>query len=334
MNPGAPILRVRELCVRFGDRRAVDGVELDVSAGQLVAIVGESGSGKSVTALSILRLLPPDATLERGRITLDVLDAKPRDLAQLDHASLRRIRGGVIGMIFQEPMTSLNPVFTVAEQITEAVRLHARVTAKEARARAVQTLLDVGVADPASRVDEYPHEWSGGMRQRAMIAMALACKPRLLIADEPTTAIDATVQARLLDLLQQQCSARQLAVLLISHDLGLVAQRADHVYVMLAGRIVESAPARDLFARPMHPYTRSLLASRPSVRRRALRLGPAPVAEIDLDVALPGGGGARAWWPRRSDREALDVGASSDLREIARSHFVRTVTSSASNSAP
>jgi peptide/nickel transport system ATP-binding protein len=323
MSDATPLLDIRGLSIRIAQRRVVDSVHLSVPPGALVAIVGESGSGKSLTALSILRLLPPAAAIEQGQILLhDPRSVSTRDLLHLHARDLRRVRGGEIAMIFQEPMTSFNPVFSIAEQLTEAIRLHAPVSAKEARARAIQALADVAIPNPAQRIDEYPHQWSGGMRQRAMIAMALACNPSLLIADEPTSALDASVQVQILDLLQRQRSARGLAILLITHDLALVARRADHVYVMLAGRIVESAPARDLFAAPLHPYTKALLASRPSIRRRAARLGVQPVAHDEPPLALPTGL-EHAWWPAASHPPAPRPAVDSRLVEAAPSHFVR-----------
>jgi len=281
----------------------VEDVSLSVPRGSTVALVGESGCGKSVTALSTLRLLPePPARIESGEILLAAAPAfgarggealgrgtrrtppgaperypgtrsgerttrRPGwcDLLKLGERELRRIRGGRIAMVFQEPLTSLNPVMTAGEQIVEAIRLHRPVSKRDARCRAVELLRDVGIVDPAKRIDAYPHELSGGMRQRVMIAMALACEPDLLIADEPTTALDVTVQAQILELLRSLQQQRELSVLLITHDLGVVAQMADEVYVMYAGRIVEHAAAEELFAHPLHPYTLGLLACTPRV---------------------------------------------------------------------
>ncbi len=322
MSDVTPLLDVRGLSIRIDHRRVVDSVHLSVPPGALVALVGESGSGKSLTALSILRLLPPAAVLEQGHILLrDPRSRSPRDLLGLRDRDLRRVRGGEVAMIFQEPMTSLNPVFSIAEQIIEAIRLHSPVSAKEARARAIRALADVAIPNPAERIDEYPHQWSGGMRQRAMIAMALACNPSLLIADEPTTALDATVQGQILDLLHRQRSARALAILLITHDLALVARRADHVYVMLAGRVVESAPARDLFADPLHPYTKALLAARPSIRRRVARLAEQSSSR-DASVLQLGSALEHAWWPPLPESAASGSPSQGRLVEAAPSHFV------------
>ncbi|MBW3624696.1 MAG: ABC transporter ATP-binding protein [Armatimonadetes bacterium] len=263
--PDDPLLDIRGLKVAFhtpgGSVTAVDDVSLSLRPGQALGLVGESGSGKSVTALSVLRLLPtPPAEIQSGSITFageSLLDASPR--------RMREIRGGEIAMIFQDPMTSLNPVMTVGEQVAEAVRLHRKVNRREAWARAVAALQEMGLRDAAARAKDYPHQFSGGMRQRVMIAMAVACDPRLLIADEPTTALDVTVQAEILGLLRRLREERGLSILLITHDLGVVAEFCDEVAVMYAGQIVERAPARVLFESPKHPYTRGLLASTPDL---------------------------------------------------------------------
>src|SRR5580700_3914337 len=259
----APLLRVRDLVTAFrtdaGVLRAVDRVSFDVPRGATVALVGESGCGKSVTALSILRLLAsPPARIEAGRVELE-----GRDLLSLPEREMRAVRGNVVSMIFQEPMTSLNPVYTVGWQIMEAWRLHRNKSRSEARARAAELLRLVGIADPDTAADAYPHQLSGGQRQRVMIAMALACEPKLLLADEPTTALDVTIQAQILALLGDLQRRFSMSILLITHDLGLVAEHARHVIVMYAGRVVERAPMRELFAKPMHPYTRGLLESVP-----------------------------------------------------------------------
>jgi peptide/nickel transport system ATP-binding protein len=259
----APLLRVNGLVTTFrtelGVVRAVDEVSFDVPRGRTVALVGESGCGKSVTALSILRLIdsPP------GRIEAGVIELEGRDLLRLSERAMQGIRGSVVSMIFQEPMTSLNPVYTVGWQIAEAVRLHRKKSRREARARAVELLQLVGMPEPETNVDAYPHQLSGGQRQRVMIAMALACEPKLLLADEPTTALDVTIQAQILALLRDLQRRFSMSLLLITHDLGVVAENAETVLVMYAGRIVEQAPVRDLFARPAHPYTRGLLDSIP-----------------------------------------------------------------------
>jgi oligopeptide/dipeptide ABC transporter ATP-binding protein len=259
----AALLSVRDLVTTFrtdtGLLTAVDGVSFDVPRGATVALVGESGCGKSVTALSILRLLSsPPARIEAGTVELE-----GKDLLSLPEREMRAVRGDVVSMIFQEPMTSLNPVYTVGWQIMEAWRLHRNKSRGEARARAAELLRLVGIAEPETTADAYPHQLSGGQRQRVMIAMALACEPKLLLADEPTTALDVTIQAQILALLGDLQRRFSMSILLITHDLGLVAEHARHVIVMYAGRVVERAPVRDIFAKPMHPYTRGLLESVP-----------------------------------------------------------------------
>ncbi len=258
------MLAVEDLCVSFAtDRglvRAVDSVSLSVDPGETLAIVGESGSGKSVTALSILRLLGGAGRIERGRILFEEVD-----LLSLSETAIRHIRGDRIAMIFQEPMTSLNPVLTIGRQVAEPIQLHRRVRKRDALDQAGELLRKVAIPDAEQRLDDYPHQFSGGMRQRVMIAMALACQPRLIIADEPTTALDVTVQAQILALLKDLTRETNAALVLITHDLGVVARYADRVAVMYAGRIVESAPARDLYARPQHPYTQGLMSSIPGL---------------------------------------------------------------------
>jgi oligopeptide/dipeptide ABC transporter ATP-binding protein len=271
-----PLLAVEDLRTHFftddGVVRAVDGVSFEVRAGETLALVGESGSGKSVTALSILRLVPePPGKIVSGRLRF-----QGRDLLALAPDGMRRVRGKEISMIFQEPMTSLNPVFTCGEQIAEALRLHERASRREARARAVELLRLVGIPTPEQRAGEYPHQLSGGMRQRVMIAMALACRPSLLIADEPTTALDVTIQAQILDLLGRLQEELGMAVLLITHDLGVVAETAGRVAVMYAGQIVEYGDARATLRRPRHPYTAGLLASLPRLGARAASLRVIP----------------------------------------------------------
>jgi len=235
-------------------------------------VVGESGSGKSLTALALLRLVPSPGVIEPG----SMVRLGDQVLTELDERAMRAVRGGRIGIVFQDPMTSLNPVFTAGDQIAEAVRAHRKVTAREARDRALALLEEVGMPAPERRLDEYPHQLSGGMRQRVMIAIALAAEPELLIADEPTTALDVTVQAQILELLDALRAKRGMAVLLITHDLGVVAGRADDVAVMYAGQIVESAPTAQLFAAPAHPYTQGLFASIPTLHGERGRLTPIP----------------------------------------------------------
>jgi peptide/nickel transport system ATP-binding protein len=265
------LLSVRDLVTSFrtdtGALRAVDGVSFDVPEGSTVGLVGESGCGKSVTSLSILRLVPsPPGRIESGSIRF-----RDRDLLTMSEREMRDIRGNDISMIFQEPMTSLNPVYTVGWQIVEAIRLHQKKSRREARERAIEMLRLVGIASPETNVEAYPHQLSGGQRQRVMIAMALSCEPKLLIADEPTTALDVTIQAQILELLRRLQKELGMSILLITHDLGVVAEYADHVLVMYAGRVVESAPVAEIFARPRHPYTRGLLESLPKVGAHHVR---------------------------------------------------------------
>ncbi len=241
-----------------GPVAAVNDVTFEIRAGETLGLVGESGSGKSVTALSIMRLVQRPGRIQAGRILF-----KGRDLLALDERAMRAVRGAEIALIFQEPATALNPVFTVGDQIAETLLVHGRATRREARARAVELMEAVHIPDAGARVRDYPHQLSGGMRQRVMIALALACRPALVIADEPTTALDVTVQAQILDLLREMKAAFNLSLLLITHDLGVIAGTADRVAVMYAGRIVETGPVRAIFREPAHPYTRGLLASMP-----------------------------------------------------------------------
>jgi oligopeptide/dipeptide ABC transporter ATP-binding protein len=266
-----PFLAIKNLSVSFftdkGEVRAVRDVSLTISAGQTLALVGESGCGKSTVALAIMRLIDPP-----GRITGGQIWFKGKDLVALSEPELRTIRGKAIGMIFQEPMTSLNPVFTIGDQIGEVLNTHLGLSRQAARAEVLRLLEKVGIPSPVQRMDQYPHELSGGMKQRVMIAMALACQPDLLIADEPTTALDVTIQAQILELLQALQEEMQMAILLITHNLGVVAQFARDVQVMYAGKIVEQAGVVTLFKNPLHPYTRALLKALPHPGRRAERL--------------------------------------------------------------
>ena len=259
----SPLLEIEDLSTFFHTEenivKAVRNVNLTIHKGETLALVGESGCGKSVTALSVMRLIPtPPGRFESGRILF-----KGQDLLQASEAEIQNIRGNEISMIFQEPMTSLNPIFTIGDQIMETIRLHQDKTESQARELALQVLRQVAIPSPEIRIDQYPHELSGGMKQRVMIAMAIVCRPALLIADEPTTALDVTIQAQILDLLDQLRKETQMAILLITHNLGIVAQYADRVAVMYSGKVVESAPVEELFFSPAHPYTCGLLNSVP-----------------------------------------------------------------------
>jgi oligopeptide/dipeptide ABC transporter ATP-binding protein len=319
-----PLLDICDLVTAFhtpaGRVPAVDGVSLSLDRGKALGLVGESGCGKSVTAMSVLGLVASPGRIESGTIRLEV-DGKTVDLVGLGDAKLRQIRGSRVGMIFQEPMTSLNPVFTIGSQIAEAVRLHKQVTRAAARERALELLKLVKIADPGRRLDEYPHQLSGGMRQRVMIAMALACEPDLLIADEPTTALDVTIQAQILELLAELRTRLGMAILLITHDLGVVAETCDEVAVMYAGKIVERAPAATLFAEPLHPYTIGLLAARPEHGAGSGK----PLAAIPGMVPAPANfpAGCR-FHPRcRYARETDCVAEMPALREYSPQHLVR-----------
>jgi peptide/nickel transport system ATP-binding protein len=274
-----PLLEVENLQTHFGTLdgtvRAVEGLSFAIGAGETVAIVGESGCGKSVTSMSILRLIQEPPGKIAGVVRFD-----GRDLLKLSEPEMRQIRGNDISMIFQEPMTSLNPVLTVGKQIGETLRLHQGLSAREAERRVVQALMLVGISEPQRRVREYPHQLSGGMRQRVMIAMALACNPKLLIADEPTTALDVTIQAQILDLMRDLKRRLGSAIMLITHDLGVVAEMAERVVVMYAGRKVEEASVRDIFARPLHPYTRGLLGAVPKLGSSLASGGRSKLTEI------------------------------------------------------
>ncbi len=282
------LMDVRDLRTYFdsdyGPVKAVDGVSWFVSKNETLALVGESGCGKSVTALSIMRLIPePPGRFAGGQILFD-----GRDLLKLPENELHRIRGNRIAMIFQEPMTSLNPVFSIGNQILEAIELHQNIKGQAARDHAVKLLRRVGIAEPAQRLDEYPHQMSGGMRQRVMIAMALSCNPDLLIADEPTTALDVTIQAQILDLLKQLQAETHMSILLITHDLGVVAEMADRVAVMYAGKIVEMADVREIFEHPMHPYTQGLLRCVPRLSHMKDRLEVIP-GNVPNPLRFPSG---------------------------------------------
>ncbi len=295
--PAEALLTVEDLQTFFraGDEvsRAVDGVSFHVNRGETLAIVGESGSGKSVTALSIMRLVPiPPGEIAGGRVRFRDRGGAMRDLLALSEREMRAVRGNEIGMIFQEPMSSLNPLLTVGEQIAEVVRLHRGLGHAAASRRAVEMLARVNIPDPKSRIGEYPHRLSGGMRQRVMIAMALSCNPTLLIADEPTTALDVTIQAQILDLMRELQAESEMSILFITHNLGVVAEIADRVAVMYGGRVVEQGAVGTVFASPLHPYTRALLRSIPSVASHGRDPGRRLLAipgQVPSPAALPPG---------------------------------------------
>ena len=283
-----PLLEVRSLTTQFftedGVVRAVEDVSFEIFPGEILSLVGESGCGKSVTGLSLLRLIPiPPGKIVSGELLFD-----GRDLMELEEKEMERVRGNDISMIFQEPMTSLNPVFTIGNQIMEALQLHQNLDKKEARRRAIEMLDRVRIPSPEVRIDSYPHQLSGGMRQRAMIAMALSCQPKLLIADEPTTALDVTIQAQVLRLLKEIQSEMGMAVMLITHDLGVVSEIADRVAVMYAGRIVETGPIEAIFGEMRHPYTKGLWESIPQLKEKRRRLN-AITGQVPDPMNLPAG---------------------------------------------
>lgn len=286
----APLLSIEDLDLRFasdrGELHALHGVSLTVGEGEIVGLVGESGCGKSITAAAVMGLLPmPPARIAGGRIVY-----KGQDLLTLSDRAMRRIRGPEIAMIFQEPMTALNPVFTIGSQMSDVLCRHQRLSRRAARLKAIDWLNRVGIADAGARIDAYPHQLSGGMRQRVMIAMALSCRPRLLIADEPTTALDVTIQAQVLELMRTLVREEGVAMLLITHDLGVVAETCDRVHVMYCGRVVEQATTRALFAAPRHPYTRGLLECLPRIDGAAVggRLPTIPGTVPELSKLPPG----------------------------------------------
>lgn len=319
---GTPLLEVRDLQTTFDISKtlsvcAVDGVSFDVHAGETLAIVGESGSGKSVTSLSIMGLLPKDV----GRVSGGSIKLHGREITALSEAEMRDIRGKEIGMIFQEPMTSLNPVHTVGQQIAEMVIRHEKLSHTKARVRAIEMLDLVGIPEPATRVDSYPHEMSGGMRQRAMIAMALACEPRILIADEPTTALDVTIQAQMLELMADLQKKLGMAIIFITHDLGVVAEVADRVVVMYAAQVVETASVEDIFRNPRMPYTAGLMNSIPrlgsSINKTRLEAIPGTVPAL---TSLPNG---CRFHPRCAYVTDACIAASPPLEAATDGHFIR-----------
>jgi peptide/nickel transport system ATP-binding protein len=326
-NAQAPLLQIDNLKTYFdtfdGTVRAVDGVSFKIKPGRTLGLVGESGCGKSVTAFSVLRLLPKRTSrIVEGEIIFQREDGQFIDMARLnpDGEVIRTIRGNEIAMIFQEPLTSLSPVHTVGRQIAEAVSLHQRVSRAEAYQRTVQMLEQVGIPSPEQRFNEYPHQFSGGMRQRAMIAMALSCNPRLLIADEPTTALDVTIQAQILELMNSLQQELGMAILIITHDLGVIAEMADEVAVMYMGKIVESGDVRTIFNQPLHPYTVGLLRSIPQVSGRGReRLTPIPGSVPD-PFSIPQG---CAFYPRCPAAKKPSCQAAVPLMEVEPGHMVR-----------
>ena len=311
------LLRIEDLHTQFhvhgGTVKAVDGVNLTIPAKATVGLVGESGSGKSITALSIMRLLE-----KNGRITAGHVWFRDRDLVALTEEEMRDVRGNDVSMIFQEPMTALNPVYTCGDQIAEAVRLHQKVEPKAAFDRAIEVLRLVGISDPKRRAKQYPHELSGGMRQRVMIAMALSTNPELLIADEPTTALDVTIQAQILTLMRNLKGEFGSAILLITHDLGVVAEMCDSVAVMYAGQIVEQATTMELFTNPKHPYTQGLLASIPRLGKKQDRLHVI-TGSVPNPLALPPGCAFRPRCPVKAPRSESEIPA---LKAVGAEHLV------------
>jgi oligopeptide/dipeptide ABC transporter ATP-binding protein len=321
------LLQIEDLKTYFytmdGVVRAVDGVSLAIKPGKTLGLVGESGCGKSVTAHSILRLLPKRTSkIVNGKILFNRGNGHPPiDMAQLDPDGheIRRIRGNAISMIFQEPLTSFSPVHTLGDQISEAIALHQKVDAIEARKRTIEMLTQVGIALPEQRFDEYPHQFSGGMRQRAMIAMALSCNPILLIADEPTTALDVTIQAQILELMQSLQDRFGMAILIITHDLGVIAETANEVAVMYMGKVVESGDVETIFNRPLHPYTVGLMRSIPKLGQRAHQLTPIPGSVPD-PFSIPSG---CAFYPRCPVPKKAGCSQEVPLIEVEPGHYVR-----------
>ena len=319
MNENGDVLvDIRNLKTHFftddGVVRAVDGVTFPIYRGKTLGVVGESGCGKSVTALSVMRLIAPPGRIVDGQIIFD-----GKDIALLPEPEMRRIRGRDISMIFQEPMTSLNPVFTIGYQIAEAVMLHLKKSKAEAREHTIRMLDKVRIPSASTRVDEYPHQMSGGMRQRVMIAMALACNPKLLIADEPSTALDVTIQAQILDLMRDLQKEFGMSIMMITHDLGVVAELADHVAVMYASKVVEYAPVKELFAHPLHPYTLGLFRSRPSLATRKGERLNVIAGSVPNPLRFPGG---CKFHPRCPSAVERCKTVEPDLRELRPGHWV------------
>lgn len=306
------LLQVKNLTTHFrlpqGTLKAVNGIDFSLDEGETLAIVGESGCGKSVTAYSIMRLITSPGEITGGEIIFGGMD-----LLRLSEEEMRRVRGDRISMIFQEPMTSLNPVLSIGNQVCEGLRLHRNLSRGEAREAGIEILRQVGIASPERRFDDYPHQMSGGMRQRVMIAMSLACRPQLLIADEPTTALDVTIQAQILELIDRLKSENRMGLILITHDLGVVAERSHKTAIMYAGKIVEYAPTHELFANPLHPYTEGLLGSLPQNSKPGEQLKTIPGFVPNLLEQLPGCGfcdrcPVKSWECKESQPEMKEVG--------------------------
>ncbi len=315
----ANLIEVKNLTTSFftadGEVRAVDGVSFEIEEGKTMGLVGESGCGKSVTALSIMRLIPsPPGKIVDGQVLL-----RGRNLLELNREEMRKMRGNEISMVFQEPMTSLNPVFTIGNQIAEAIRLHQGLGRRETREKVIEMLRLVKIADPEARISDYPHQLSGGMRQRVMIAMALSCNPSLLIADEPTTALDVTIQAQILELMKELQERLGMALLLITHDLGVVAEQAHEVAIMYAGKVVERALPKDIFSRPLHPYTVGLLNSVPGIRGEKKKRLDAIPGVVPSPLELPGGCRFRDRCPKAG---GICAGAEPELVEKQKGHWV------------
>jgi oligopeptide/dipeptide ABC transporter ATP-binding protein len=319
----ADLIRIKDLRTSFftpeGEVRAIDGVSFEIAEGKTLGLVGESGCGKSVTSLSIMRLIPSPP----GKIVGGEIFYRDRDLLKLRNEEMRKIRGNEISMIFQEPMTSLNPVFTVGNQIGEAIKLHQGLGKRETRQKTIEMLRLVKIADPESRVDSYPHQLSGGMRQRVMIAMALSCNPSLLIADEPTTALDVTIQAQILELMKELQQKMGMALLLITHDLGVVAEQANDVAIMYAGKIVERASVQAIFTKPLHPYTVGLLNSLPGAGKEKKKRLDAIPGVVPSPLDLPSGCRFRDRCPKAADLCAQTEPAleEKDPEHVAACHF-------------
>ena len=325
-SAGRPVIEVRDLSVHFaldeGTLKAVDGLSFAIEQGQMFGLIGESGCGKTVTAQSLMRLVPTPGRIVQGQINFRAEKGDQIDLANVDGTGqeIRAIRGNEIAMIFQEPMSSLSPIHSIGNQLMEAVLLHVTRSKREAYKIALEMLDLVGIPNPVQRMEEYPHHFSGGMRQRVMIAMALSCRPRLLIADEPTTALDVTVQAQILDLIARAQSQFQMAVLYITHDLGIIAEICDQVAVMYLGKIVEQGSARNIFHHPLHPYTRRLLASTPRIGQHAERLQSIE-GTVPIPIGLPRACGFCSRCPDRI--EGTCDSSVPALVEIEEKHYVR-----------